>query len=327
MEDFQRERFASLDPALIAVARGELPQCGRQWLEATKGASKDTDLAISLLWLLAFSPRTLTCQVGAADSDQADELRKAAKGILKANPWLAEIVEIQASKILNTRTESVAEIIPADVAGSHGARPDVLILNELTHVGKQEFAQNLLDNASKVPHGLVVVATNAGELDSWQWSWREMARTSARWAFHRLDRPAPWLDAAELEEAKLRNPISRFMRLFWGVWSSRGGDVAISDDDLKAAQTITTGPMRRSECDMTRYSFAGCIDLGWRHDRAAFAVLGCDHHRQRVRVAFVQDWSATTGRDVDLVDVLRVILEQARDSDSPRLLATKAKPS
>src|SRR5687767_11532942 len=100
MADFQRERFASIIPALKAVAVGDMPPVGRHWWEATKGASKDSDLACCLLWLLAFTFRPLTIQVGAADQDQADELRKAAKAILRLNPWLANRVEIQQWKIL-----------------------------------------------------------------------------------------------------------------------------------------------------------------------------------------------------------------------------------
>src|SRR5262249_22063471 len=146
-----------------------------------KGASKDSDAAVCLLWLLAFSRRPLACQVGAADLDQADELRKAAKGIWRLNPWLQDTITIQNWTIKNPRTEAQCDIISADVAGSHGARPDLLILNELSHVTKQEFAMNLLDNASKVPHGLVVVATNAGLCPSWQFGLRELARTSPRW--------------------------------------------------------------------------------------------------------------------------------------------------
>src|SRR4051794_22757350 len=88
MADFQRERFTAIAPALVAVAKGEQPPIGRFWWEASKGCSKDSDLAVCILWLLAFSGRPITAQVGAADQDQADELRKAAKGILFCNPWL-----------------------------------------------------------------------------------------------------------------------------------------------------------------------------------------------------------------------------------------------
>ncbi len=73
----------------------------RPILRRRRSASKDTDLAICLLWLLAFSPRSLACQIGAADEDQADELRKAAKGILRANAWLSGTIDIQANRIIN----------------------------------------------------------------------------------------------------------------------------------------------------------------------------------------------------------------------------------
>src|SRR5262245_34602452 len=106
MADFQKLDFAALDAAFVALSKGEQPPIDRYWLERTKGASKDTDLAVSLLWLLAFSRRAITAQVGAADQDQADELRKAAKGILRLNSWLGELLEIQSWSIINRHTDS-----------------------------------------------------------------------------------------------------------------------------------------------------------------------------------------------------------------------------
>ena len=151
----------------------------------------------------------------------------------------------------NSRTGSRAEIIAADVAGSHGARPDVVILNESIRVTRREFAENLLDNAAKVPHGLVMVATNAGNLDSWQWEWREAARQSPRWFFHKWDQPAPWLNPADIEEAQRRNGPSRFARLWRGVWSTAGGD-ALEEKDIQAAVTLP-GPI------MERHPMEGCV--------------------------------------------------------------------
>lgn len=299
---FQLERYAALDPSLVAVAKGEYPPIGRFWWEATKGASKDTDLAISLLWLLAFTTRPLTCQVGAADQDQADELRKAAKGIVHRNPWLAQVIRIQNSTIVCEATGSNCEIVAADVTGSHGARPDVLILNELTHVAKQEFAANLMDNATKVPRGLVVIATNAGLLESWQWDWRELARTSDRWSFHKLAEPAPWLDQAELAEARIRNPHSRYLRLWEGVWVADAGD-AIDEGDIKAAMTAP-GPMRGCEPDFT---FLAGLDLGVKRDHCGLVVLGNDHLRRRVRLAECKSWAPPKGGMVDLIDVAQTV--------------------
>ena len=67
MADFQQQRFSFINPALIAVTLGKKPPTGRHWWEATKGASKDSDLAVCLLWLLAFTRRPLSCQVGARE--------------------------------------------------------------------------------------------------------------------------------------------------------------------------------------------------------------------------------------------------------------------
>jgi hypothetical protein len=311
MADFQRERFAMLNPSLLAVARGEKPPTPRHWWEATKGASKDSDLAVCLLWLVAFTRRPLNCQIGAADQDQAAELRKAARAILDLNPGLADRVTVQNWKIVCTATNSEAVIVAADVTGSHGARPDVLILNELSHIAKQEFAENLLDNASKVPLGLVVIATNAGFSGTWQAKWRVLAGESDRWAFHAFSRPAPWLDPKEIEEARRRNSVTRFARLWEGIWASASGD-ALDAEDLAAAMLKpphshlpAPGPMTGDE---PGWSFVAGLDLSTRRDHSALVVLGVNGQTHRVRVATVQGWAPIAGR-VDLQAVQHAVLK------------------
>lgn len=296
MADFQRERFASINPALLAVAKGETPPIGRHFWEATKGASKDSDLAVCLLWLLAFTRRPLTCQVGAADADQADELRKAGKAILRLNGWLSEAVTIQAWQIVSARTESTCAIIPADVTGSHGARPDVLVLNELSHVSKREFAENLLDNAAKVPNGLAVIATNAGHLDTWQWEWRELARSSDRWSFHRRSEPAPWLNPAEIDEARRRNPPARFSRLWAGQWVAAAGD-GIPPHVLDRAIVQEAIPWNLPP-GVT--AIVGAIDIGLKRDATGLAICGVDQHTRRVVTLHTQSWHPAPGQEVSL---------------------------
>src|SRR5690606_18133481 len=82
MADYQRHWFGAIAPSLLAVSRGEKPPIGRFWTERTKGASKDTDAGCCLLWLLAFSRAKLDMQVGAADRDQAAELKKAIADVI-----------------------------------------------------------------------------------------------------------------------------------------------------------------------------------------------------------------------------------------------------
>lgn len=305
--EFQRRDFEALDAGMLALSRGERPEPSRFWLERTKGASKDTDLAVSLLWLLAFTRRTIVAQVGAADRDQADELRKAAKSILRLNPWLGELVEVRASALLNPRTESVADVIPADAAGSHGARPDLVILNELTHiVGDQgkEFAETLFDNLGKIPNGIGVVATNAGHLDTWQHTWRENARTGDRWYFSKVEEPAPWLDPRELEEARKRNSATRFARLWQGVWSADGGN-ALAGDDLDAAAEKLAGPATVRD---DRLDYFGGLDLGISKDSSAVVIIGRERQGERLQLVHVQAWTPTATQKVSLERVEEELL-------------------
>lgn len=306
--DFQRDWLHAVGPSLVALCRGEKPPTPRFWLEATKGLGKDMLASIGVLFVLAFSHHPLHCQVGAADTDQADELRKSAKAILYHNPWLAEVIDVQSLVLVGRRRDangrktehSRCEIVAADIAGSHGARPDVLILNELTHVAKREFCENLLDNASKVPNGLVIVATNAGYTGSWQESWRNLAMESDRWRYAAFKEPAPWLDEREIAEAQRRNSTTRFLRLWKGVWPSVAGD-ALDPEDVAACVTMA-GPMAGFGAD-SDWGFVAGLDLGVKNDHSALVVLGANGQTQRLRLADCQSWSPGLAGQVNLMDV------------------------
>lgn len=303
MADFQRERFEKLVPDLLSVARGEQPKCGQHWWEATKGASKDSDLAVAMLWLLAFAQRPLLVQVGAADSDQAGEMRKAAADTVHANPWLGKRVEVFKREMVCKATGARVEILSADVAGSHGARPDVIVINELHAITKQEFAENMADNADKVPHGLRIMATNAGFEGTWQFRWREAARLNPdEWFFHKWDKPAPWLSERKIAAARKRNSASRFARLWGGVWAKGTGD-ALDEADIEAC-IVLDGP---SEPEPGMWYLAA-LDLGIKHDHAALAILGVKPGAGRIKLALVQSWAPAAGGKVDLIEVEREVL-------------------
>ena len=303
LADFQREWFAALDPAMLAVSRGEKPPIGKFWIEATKGCGKDSMLAVELLWLTAFSRRMLFCQVAAVDSDQADELRKIAKEILKENEWLSAVIEIQAGKIVNKKTESAVEIIASDTAGSHGARPDVLLVNELAHIAKTEFVENLLDNSAKCPHGIVLVASNAGFKESWAWKFREACRTSALWRFFKYDRPAPWISEADLADRRRVSSLTRFNRLWHGIWGSNSGD-AFDEQDLLATVT-RTGPLTRHD---RGFRFCAGLDLGISHDHCALAVLDSCYKTQRVGLSNCWSFKPPKDAKVDLMKVEEAVI-------------------
>ena len=308
MGQFQRDWFKAIAPALLAVASGKPPPVGRYWTERTKGGSKDTDAACALLWLMAFSRRKLDMQVGASDKDQALELKKAACDILRLNGWLGERIEAQSWTLLCRATGSELTIISSDVASSHGARPDVVCLNELSHITKEEFAQNLLDNASKKPQGLVIVASNAGFVDTWQHRWRETFRHSDRWNFHAFSQPAPWLSEAELAEAERRNSRARFQRLFWGIWISAAGD-ALDESVIAAAIKPDLKPITGPLSD---WQFVCGVDVGLIRNHTGLCVLGVKRSHEGhglLRLAHARTWRPLPGRRVDLAEVEAAILD------------------
>lgn len=308
MAPFQRERFEHLAPDLLAVLAEQPPPCGRHFWEGTKGSSKDTDLAAMTLWLMAFADRPIEGRIGAADRDQAAELRGAAKDFLAANPWLAERVEVNLWDVRCPATGACSKIVAADSAGSHGGRPDWLVLNELHAIsdGKREFVETMMDNAEKVER-VVVIATNAGFQHTWQFQWREDARTSPDWFFHRMGEPAPWITAKALARAERRNSRTRFQRLWLGIWVPQAGD-AIDQADIDAALTMA----RPHETGQEGWLYIAGLDLGVKRDHAALVILGIQPGSGRVAVAKVKSWRPIGGQ-VDLRAVREYVREAAVD--------------
>jgi phage terminase large subunit-like protein len=305
--DFQLRDLAALSKALLALAAGGKPDKQRFWFERSKGASKDCDLAMALCWLLAFSPRALECQVGAADLEQASEIRKAVQTLLRLNLWLGELLAVQNWTIRNPATGSECGIISSDAPSAHGSRPDLAILNELSHVTKEDFAQTMMDNSAKIPHGIVCIATNAGFVGTWQWTWRELARQSERWVFSAYSRPAPWVDAAELVERERTSSKSRFRRLWWGEWVSALGD-ALDETDVAA---MFSADVPQSDTAESGYAFVGGLDLSVSRDHSAFVAVG-KHSSGRYRVARCWLWRPVAGGKVDLSQVESTIRDAHR---------------
>lgn len=273
--DFQLEVFEALAPSFVGLATGAVPPIRRAWLERTKGASKDSDLACLLLWLLAFAEHGVRVQVGAYDAAQADEIRLIVRSILKMegelNSVLSATIEVLADSIRNKATGASAEILTRDSRGSHGSRPHLVIINECSHIVDKEFAETLMDNADKMPRGVVIIATNAGFDPSWQLEWKRGALQSGRWYVHEYKQPAPWVSADDLAESERRNSRSRFLRLWHGEYASGGGD-AIDGAAIDAAIVLEgehAGPQPGF-----RYSIG--VDLSLRRDSSAIVLLG--HH-------------------------------------------------
>lgn len=311
MHDVQRKFIADLAPSLHALATGQLPAKPKFWAEMSKSWGKDLITGLAILWLLMFARRPVRVQLGAADQDQAAETHRSIVGILicRGNEWMGDLVETPVNRIVCKTTNSDAEVLAADVQGSHGAvGVDLLCLNELHAVTKWTFIENLADNASKNRACVTIACTNAGFKTHPAWKWREIARTSSRWAFHQVCEPPPWVDPEEMEEARRRNTLTRFMRLWYGVWSGGAGD-AIDDSDIEAAIDRTLAPMDGKSSGV---GFVAGLDLGIKHDHSALCVVGKRRpsgHDAHYRLASLQTWAPGIGGKVDLAAVEQAIID------------------
>ena len=306
MADFQREFFAAAAPSLHAVRDGAMPPQKRFWLERTKKASKDSDLACCLIWLLAFARIPRYFQVGAADRDQAAIVKRRIADIIYYNPWLNDYIVVTQNKVTSTSGLATLEILAADVAGSHGETPHMLVINELSHVKKWEFIENLMDNATGVPRCVVMAATNAGFHGTKPEVWRNNAIQNG-WVTSMWSRPAPWLSEDDLADAKRRNPTSRFNRLYWGKWVSGRGD-ALDEEDIDACfnHQGVTGPVKSMDegKKVRKHRCLAGLDLGVSHDHSALAVVAVNEEKQYVRLLHFRAWEPNpkTG-EVDLTAV------------------------
>lgn len=299
--DFQEEAFREFTPSLMAVAKG-LPRLHRGfWLERTKGASKDSDVGCCLLWLQLFSRIPLLIELGAEKAEQAAETHKAMQDIVRLNPWMKEKLDFQVNKILAARTGVTCDFLATSRTGAHGSRPNVTVCNELSHVTTHDFILTMLDNANKLPNNLMVIATNAGFLHTWQYDLREECRRDSDWWWQKYDRVAPWIPEKNVESARKINSALRFNRLWKGNWSPQEGD-AIDPEDIAGAITLD-GPMSTEEICKNGWVCILGADAGIKHDHAALVILAVQYNNPTIRVARCESWMPAPGGKIDLTQM------------------------
>lgn len=291
MAPFQRECFEALAPSLKAVRDGVMPPMRRFWVERTKKAGKDSDLAILLLWLTVFPlPRPLLIQVSAANQKQAGIVKRRIKDILFHNPWLNELVFVQRNCVLNTkRTAEIIIEATGRPGAAHGETPDVLVLNELVHVDKWEVNETHMNNADGVPQGIVLIYTNAGFKGTPAELWKKNAAANPeRWLVKIWNKIAPWINKEDVEEAARRDPMkTQYNRLWLGFWQSGKGN-ALDEDSIDRCFRDGIKILKAPE---PGWVYVAAVDLGVVHDHSGVALVGINTKEQRIKVGRVKGWA------------------------------------
>lgn len=311
MDPWQRSDFEALDSGWMRAA-GQTVEgvCrSRGWLERGRGHSKSADLGIMAAWALFASRRRLFGVAAAGDQDQARLLRDAIGRLLYINPWLASILEVQAYRVINARTESSLEILSSDAPTSYGLTPDFIICDEVVHWKKRDLWDSLISSAAKRAACMLVVITNAGLSDDWQWFTREAVRTDPKWYFSRLDGPvASWITPDRLAEQQRLLPSIAFRRLWMNEWTSGGGD-ALSAEVIDAAFVPELHPLSSA---LSGWEYVGGLDLGVSRDASAVCILGVrrgQYEHGRIRLAFTRIWKPARGKKIDLTQIEDTLLD------------------
>ena len=297
MEPFQRECFESLAPSLKAVKDGTMPPARRFWVERTKKAAKDSDLAVCLAWLIGFAKRPFLGQVSAANRKQAAVVKRRIAALLFYNSWLKEYLSIQVNRIINNdRTAEVvieatesASAINKTAGGTHGEAPDLLILNELVHVARWETNESHMHNAEGVPQGIVMVFTNAGFKGTPAALWKtEAISNPKRWIVKEWKGMAPWLNKEDMEEAKRLDPMrTQYNRLWLGIWQSGKGNGL--DEEL--IEHCFRGGLKILKAPELGWVYVAAVDLGVVHDHSGVALVGINTDERRIKVQRVKGWA------------------------------------
>jgi len=320
IEPFQRNFFEDVASSLEAIRDGRIPSCRRFWMERTKKGSKDNDAAVCVLWLMAFAKRPTFCQIVAASREQAGIIRQRVDEILFYNEWLNPFVKTTRGGICSRNELGETVIEATDASTGHGGTPDLLILNELTHVAKWKAMVTHYNNASGVPRGVLLVATNAGYKGTEAEGWKKNAlEKTNRWHMHVWDKVAPWLNEEDVEDAKSINTRSEQIRLFGRKgggdnWVSGKGD-ALSEESIDRVFRPGLQPMKGDE---EGWMFLVGLDLGIKKDHAGLAVTGINRGEGRIRVAKLRDWKPSVKNEkgeleVNIAEVKREAAEVYND--------------
>jgi hypothetical protein len=272
-DPWQRADMEGVAPALVKLVAPNAaePSVRRAWWERPRGHSKTADLAALTIRPLAFSRRRLRGVWAAADKDQGLLGLEAIKALSRLNPWIAELLEIRADRVVNPRTDSALQFITSDAATSYGELPDFVVADELSHWKDRALWDSLFSSVGKRRDCVMLVGTNAGWQDSWQWETRAAVQTDPRWRFSSLPGPvASWITPDRLDEQRRLLPSQVYARLWENVWGSGSGGDALTEDEITRA-LCASGPMARPEWG---WQFALGLDLGLKRDFAAAVVLG-----------------------------------------------------
>jgi hypothetical protein len=324
LDPWQNDDFRAMDGAWLAcVGRGD-DYAGRMnaWLVRPRGHSKTSDQAVMAAWALSFAPRLVRGVAAAADRDQSRLLRDAILQLVKLNPWLSTILEVQAYVVRNVADghpgcHSTIEIISSDSQSAYGLLIDFCLCDEPTHwsAAAEELWVALFSATGKRKNVLFCAILNAGFKSHWSYRVNESVKEDPAWYFHHLDGyRASWTSPAAIERMRRLLPAIQAGRLIDNKWSDETGQ-GLPATELRRTVCLA-GPVECKPASI--YGVAIGLDIGISRDNASLVAVGWNVPRQKLVLLDNTVFSPSdyTDGEVRIADIETEILDYRRRFDA-----------
>jgi len=237
-DEFQIKDFEALDDAWL-LAAGRQPRKEQPvrwgWLERPRGHAKTQDISLMAVWCLLAASYKVRGIALSGDERQAQLIRDRIDDICRCNPQIAALLEIQSSRVLNTRSGSELIIISSSVATGFGFWPQFLLADEVSHWERRNLWAMAFTTVGKLDHCCLVAALNAGWQRHWSYEYREKYRNDPAWYFASLRGPcASWITDRQLDAQRRGNLEQDFSRLWLNQWQSGDQDSVFAEADIQA---------------------------------------------------------------------------------------------
>lgn len=326
-EPWQWKIAEALIPAFENVTRVEPkkgyygPRCF--WITLPRGHDKTSLIARFCNWAIAYSRWSISLIACAKDKEQAGILAETAELEANLNPWLARRIDFK-NFLIRSRPQTSGpnvdtklRILACDASGSYGYKSDIMILDELTWwsdtQGKDMFGA-IASGREKRPNSILVVISNAGVIDTWQWNAFQVAKANPEmWKVIETEGPvASWMTVEKTKDLRAMLPPILVKRIYDNEWVNENEDCGfVSRREAEQCEILgrKTGLTRQTRGLEGIQYYAG-LDYGPKKDRTVCTVMhmegddlivdemdvwqGKDFPNRTVPVAKVEEWIEDT---------------------------------
>jgi hypothetical protein len=241
----------------------------------------------------------------AADQEQSGLIQEMMESELYLNPWMRDRVKI--GRIRAYGPGGKLKILNSNTSSTWGLNSDVVILDELTWWEDRGLWDVLISGARK-RNGVLVVISNAGVRQSWQWDiHEEVKRQPEHWQVYdapQYTRLATWMSETGIAADRKTMPVALAKRVFDNIWIDPGEESGyLVEADVIACELLGKSlglqPTLRGTYGIDY--FVG-VDYGPKRDRTVLVVL---HQGEDlvVRVDEFQVWQGTPEAPVQIAAI------------------------